>query len=881
MGYTGQSILERVFLVRPNEKHTVLYFLLFFTLTGAGIAIGKGAAEALFFKRFGIQYLPLVYIALSVMLAVTSLVYAALADRLPSENFFFRSYAFLIAVITGCWLLMHNGSEAVYPFFYLIYEVTSEILLIHSAVYVSQNFEIGQSKRIFALVLGGLQIGKITGGIVLTIGSNITPLHNMLLLWVLMLLAAGALLARHHRREGRSPYYAPGRKKPLNMKTMTEQVRHGLVFSTRTELTRNASFSMFFMVIGFYILWYAINSIYTETFETEARLGSFFGLLTIANGVAALLLQLFVTNRLIAKLGLQKTHLIYPVTTIGSYLALLFSYSFPSALMGSINLGTILPAIRNPARNLFFNVLPDYMQGRARALSMAIVLPLALSLTGLGLFFAADKLETSSLLAAGLLASLVYTYFTWRVNQSYMNTILATLKEKLFIPDNNLQIHSSAATGEMINSLSTNIYSENPDTCVQNAQWLLNIKPSTAVNIIQKRLAGSAPEISNRLLNLVLQSRHKLNRDILHHLLETGDNHLKATVLYMLFDDNDSTAKDLVPALLDSDNPRLVAAAAYGVWQCGITELEEKTRRLVRTLLHTGDDGHRLAILDLACLSPMPINPNDLAMQLNQLNPDIVKKALAALSLYSNIHSTTLAGLLPDLASHPDPDVRIQSLRNFRLMNARHFYKAIVEVLADEHPEVRITAAEELMHYSPDSAQFAVDLILGNRLTAKAQLSLVPELIKHGIDRNTLSDMAENKLQQARDYARATSILNNYFADKCELLIMVLAERKQLLLELGLQVLNGVENPADIAIIRAGLSCRDRRQAALAHEALRNLSNKQLADQLGRLLDEQDKDVVLYDPAGKIKVLLERISGFRDPWMTQNIKHTKELMSWT
>jgi hypothetical protein len=80
------SRIGKLFLVHEGETGSVLYFLFFFLIVSAGMAIGRATADALFFKRFGIEYLPMMYIIQSLLLAMVSTLYAAFADRVPAES---------------------------------------------------------------------------------------------------------------------------------------------------------------------------------------------------------------------------------------------------------------------------------------------------------------------------------------------------------------------------------------------------------------------------------------------------------------------------------------------------------------------------------------------------------------------------------------------------------------------------------------------------------------------------------------------------------------------------------------------------------------------------------------------------------------------------
>ncbi len=95
--------LDELLLIREGERSNVLYILFLFMLISTGMAIGRGTADALFLKRLGIEYLPLMYIFQGLLLAGVGIVYAAFADRIPAEKFFRALFAALIA---GLYLLV-------------------------------------------------------------------------------------------------------------------------------------------------------------------------------------------------------------------------------------------------------------------------------------------------------------------------------------------------------------------------------------------------------------------------------------------------------------------------------------------------------------------------------------------------------------------------------------------------------------------------------------------------------------------------------------------------------------------------------------------------------------------------------------------------------
>ena len=205
--------IEKRLLIHAGERGNLMYFLLFFLLVSAGMAIGRSSADAMFFKRLGIEYLPLMYIIQSLLLAAVSLVYTAFADLIPAERFFRNLFGVLIVLILGSWVVIHTSTTTlIYPVYYLTYEVSSELLLVHAALYMNQNMTTLQAKRLAPLVYAGAQIGTIIGGLTLVFAAPLVGTQNLLLVWCGLLVVASATLYIRHKRHGASTHFRAPRK---------------------------------------------------------------------------------------------------------------------------------------------------------------------------------------------------------------------------------------------------------------------------------------------------------------------------------------------------------------------------------------------------------------------------------------------------------------------------------------------------------------------------------------------------------------------------------------------------------------------------------------------------------------------------------------------
>ena len=74
--------LQAIFKVRASETRLVALVAGIMYSASLGGAIGSPGIEALFYTRFGVEFLPYMYIALGVVNVITSLFFTALLGRL-------------------------------------------------------------------------------------------------------------------------------------------------------------------------------------------------------------------------------------------------------------------------------------------------------------------------------------------------------------------------------------------------------------------------------------------------------------------------------------------------------------------------------------------------------------------------------------------------------------------------------------------------------------------------------------------------------------------------------------------------------------------------------------------------------------------------------
>jgi hypothetical protein len=875
------SVLKRIeqqLLIKPGERQQFIYFLILFMLIGAGMALGRGSADALFYKRYGIEYLPMMYVILGVLLMLISTGYAAFSDLMPAERFFRILFIVLSLSLAANWLLITlSGHELSYPLYFLVYEIASELLLVHSTLYMSQNLETQQAKRLSPLIFAGLQIGTISGGLALATTAKLIGVQNILLIWGLLLVIAVIMITAHHRRYGISPYFRPARKTRNQYKQAVEQVGQGLRFMRQSELLRSLSFGLFFMVIAFYVLYYCVGRIYTSTYPDEESLTTFFGTLTVIYGSTALLIQVLLTNRAIRRFGVKNMNLVFPVTTLISFTGMFISFSFPMALLASFNKDTMMPAIRNPVSNLFFNALPAYMQGRARAMAVALVLPLALCTTGLLLILAQKTQNTELFLIIGLIAAMLYLYHSMRMNNAYVNSLVLVLGEKVLAPESHAQENLGTCDEQVVSKIINGVRHKDDEVFLMYAELLISASQEKAMDVILPRLQEASHITVDRFMPRLVSLQPEGLVDFLRNCLLNGDDHLRASALFCLvdMDESDSVDRGLLSSMLTSGNPRLQTAAIYTILQSPQSNDKEQCHRVLQEMLDQQSSGTLIAAMQLLSHLPMPEYLDKIINLRNDPDSRVIRQLLETLQAWHIRDNPELISAIEPLLDHADPVIRLSSIQTVAYLDrdtARYLAESLLEDISSEVVKAAISARFPAAEDMDD----ACDYIIENRLSPRSQHSLIKYIMQRRPHAELIRKMAYTKTEDAHTISIARDALQNHAlsggADaKIQLLNYLLQEREQQVLQLVLLLLEHMEDPRTIAIIREGLLSGDRRFIANASEAIRHISNKRLAIMLGELLDDVSHQKA--QEASKrfpgIHSILEWCQTRQDPWMQQ------------
>jgi ATP/ADP translocase/HEAT repeat protein len=401
--------------IRPGEA-TKTALLFAHLLTASSIFIlGRTVRDTLFLSRYPLSALPWMFVLYGVASALTVVVYSQVADKLPRDRLIAISCGLGALTYVATYVAVKAGLSWIYPVFYVWSEVAANLFIVQFWTYANDLNDARAARRLFGLVgsarvAGVVLIGLLAGAIVDLIGTE----QLLLVLVVLMVILAG--LARVLRRHApaapvaaRTP--ARGKKEPAAL---------------RDPHVRALSVFLLLTFIALTIGDYQFKAIAKATFQEDA-LARYFSLFYAGTGILSFLFQVFVTPRILRRLGVGWGMSVMPTVFGGASLALLFVPHLAIATVMKFADNGFQYTVHETTLQALYVPFPERVKARTRAFLDAVIKPASYGVGGLVLVVLAPRLDVVSLSFVVVGVVLLWMITIPRVRARYVKALQRTL----------------------------------------------------------------------------------------------------------------------------------------------------------------------------------------------------------------------------------------------------------------------------------------------------------------------------------------------------------------------------------------------------------------------------------------------------------------------
>ncbi|MBI4975149.1 hypothetical protein HZC20_00580, partial [Candidatus Peregrinibacteria bacterium] len=375
------SILNKIFNVNGGQWSKISFSWTINFLYRAAFVICWTMILTVFVGRFGISYLPHLFVINAFFTVLGSIFYSVFIDQFKKEHIL------AVTVVIAIFITAVANSfarENVILFLALLLVVISVFLnqfKIISNGYSEEMFNPVESERAFPLIETSEVVGGIAAGIAIAVFSDI-PIKDFIYLFVAILIATIPCLILCENIC----------KKELKIRKEKEFESKGILSKFKKELSsaRHIKFikGLFLIVLVQWILFNLLEFQYTKAIYQDISglildSGSGFehafahelGAMFVLFNVFALVVQIFLGSRFITSLGVIGSMLIHPIITFFSLFGLMFSFGFSSAVFAKNNF-TITTTIYTNSYHSAYYAVKESLREHTREFLEGIVRPI-------------------------------------------------------------------------------------------------------------------------------------------------------------------------------------------------------------------------------------------------------------------------------------------------------------------------------------------------------------------------------------------------------------------------------------------------------------------------------------------------------------------------
>jgi HEAT repeat protein len=818
------SRLTALFQIRPGEGRLVGLLIGLFLLPNMGAAIGSPGVEALFYSRFGVQFLPFMYMAVGAVTIIVSVILTWMMGRVSRKRVYQSLPAILALTLIISRLLVGMDLNWFYPVLWLWTYLLWTLQALFTWGLSGMVCNTRQAKRLFPLFGAGGILGIALGGLLTQPLVAILGTENLLLIWVGMLvLAVGlarSLLSAVEERRRASWRTRPG---------LLDELRKGYKTVRRSALLRWIALAAALFSVLFFSIAFPFSKAVATQYPNENSLAGFLGVFQGLITTVAFLTSLLLANRFYARFGFVTAILIFPIVYLVGFGTMFVSTAFVALAAFRFVQMVWLQGVADAAYQAIYNIVPEERREQTRTFVNGVPQQVGIVLVGLLLAIGQQTLQPQQLFIIGVGAAIVTAFAIWKAGRAYRSALVDAIRAgrpQMFFseeePFGGFR-QDAAAIATAIDGISD----ANPGVRQVSATILGNLAVPAATDALVAALEDPATEVRAALLKALARA--------------------KATAALLE-----------VAACLGDPEPAVRLEAANAVAQ--LASFPKGVRSHLSPLL-TDPDPHVRARIAVILLEYG--EHKEAGYILHQMSTDNEPEAriagLEALAAWKDPSGYDIAS-----ASLQDtlPSVRRRAIVALARIDLERGQESLIQTLADDAHSVQEAAANLLAEVGAPIIPRIVAALNEPTLEDGALLTLASLPTRRAA--GDILTYARQKVDTALRYDEMKRSVASAEPENNsnELLALALGNASHQHAERALLAVGLLDDPEAMAITLSGLKSRNPAQRANALEMLDSLTARDVIEPVAQLWDPEASTTRAGAPPPFAETLL---TALRDP----------------
>lgn len=367
------SVLQLLAGVRRDERTLLLLSALYFFLVMASYFILRPIRDQMGVAG-GVRNLPWLFTGTLVAMLLISPLFSALVSRWPRRRFVSWSYRALMACLLAFYLALMFLSEGAQVWVGRAFFIWASVFNLFAVslfwAVMADVFRSESSRRLYGVIAAGGTLGALAGGVVTTVLVEAVGAPALLLLSLLLLeLALWCMFAVHRRAAADDSPQSPDR----GSEVIGGSALDGFRMALRSPYLLGMCGYMLLYTVGSTFLYFLQAQVVDSTIDGEVAQTAYFAHVDIWVNGLTLVLQLFLTGRLMARIGVGLTLAALPLISIIGFVGLGLVPVLAAVVVFTVARRVTNFAFSRPAREALFVPLSRGEKYKAKNLIDTVV----------------------------------------------------------------------------------------------------------------------------------------------------------------------------------------------------------------------------------------------------------------------------------------------------------------------------------------------------------------------------------------------------------------------------------------------------------------------------------------------------------------------------
>lgn len=446
-----KKIIYKTFGIRDVELRISFLMQLYIFLVITVLLIVKPTVNALFVSQLGADSLPFGYLLVALVAVISSYFYS---KGIRKFSFVKVTVVSLISFsilffLLAAFLYFNLLSKTVLYFYYVFVALFAVIATSQFWVFANMVFNAREAKRIFGFIGAGAIAGGIFGGYLTSFIAKYFGTSVAIILAAIFILCCIPVLSIVYKSRIQNLSIFK-RKQIIEDKNTVESSTVKLILESK-HLTYIALITGISVIVA-KLVDFQFSDFANQAILSSNDLASFFGFWFSTFNVIALIVQLFLTNKLLSKLGVTSSLLLLPLAVaLSSLLFLTFPELWVLIIIKGID-GGFKQSINKAALELSVMPIPLQIKNQAKSYIDVAVDSLATGFSGFLLIFLIKKLHLDS---SFITVIVIFFIFVWliliyKLRETYFNSFKENIQKTLLA--NGLEIGENKKTNLLADS---------------------------------------------------------------------------------------------------------------------------------------------------------------------------------------------------------------------------------------------------------------------------------------------------------------------------------------------------------------------------------------------------------------------------------------------